>query len=207
MVKLLNRYKNKSIFEINNTLYGKVIGALLNTLIIIYVFSISFLLLRSYVDILKIIILRLTNPIFLTVIIFLPYAYLTYYGLKVLCRFCNISYLVIVVLLLYLLLIRKNVDLNYIMPVGEAGFKNIIHGVPISASFFLGIELVAIIYPEVKDKHNLMKNTIYALIFTTVFNTLIIVFVLRKYWTKSQRDKLLIEIKIHHQLKLRRSDL
>ena len=36
---------------------------------------------------------------------------------------------------------------------------------------------------------------------------LITAFVLRKYWTKSQRDKLLIEIKIHHQLKLRRSDL
>lgn len=34
-----------------------------------------------------------------------------------------------------------------------------------------------------------------------------IVFVLRNYWTKSQRDKLLIEIKMHHQLKLRRSDL
>jgi Na+-transporting NADH:ubiquinone oxidoreductase subunit NqrD len=79
IVKLMERYKNKSIFEINNILYGVYLGFIFNFMILAYFFYGSFVGIRLFTDFMKIGVLKLTPPTILTTISLVPTIYLTWY--------------------------------------------------------------------------------------------------------------------------------
>ena len=60
IIKLMNRYNNKSIYEINNCLYGKYLGRLLNLFIVLYLWYSACLYLRIYTNVIHVHLLRST---------------------------------------------------------------------------------------------------------------------------------------------------
>ncbi len=173
---LLKRYKDKSILEINSVLYGKHIGGILNILIIVYSFVAAILGIRIFTNVIKVSTLKLTPPTVLTFFILIPTIYLIWYGLKAICRFVNILLVIYSLVIIFLLLIYKDFRFTFLMPVGGSGIKPITMAIIPSLFGFLGIELVAIIYPNITDKENAMKYALAANLFTMVFFLIVTIF-------------------------------
>jgi spore germination protein (amino acid permease) len=170
---LLKRYYDKSIYEINNFIFGKMIGMLINILLMVYLFLAAAASARVFSVFLRITLLP-TSPVMVIVpFVILPSLYLVGCGLKYVARFKYISMASYAVSLLYLLLIRKHYTFSFLLPVGEVGFAEIISNVKTAFFTFLGLELIAFVFPEITDKKNAMKWHIIAIACTTLFSIIV----------------------------------
>lgn len=172
---LLKRYSDKSILDINQLLYGKYLGKFINMIFLSYIYFSAVVSLRLFGEIVQLTVMKLTPPIILTFFIFIPTTYVTWYGLKVICRFSNIILFIILCVFLYWLLIYKNFRIFFLMPIGEAGMEQILKSIYPSFFAYLGFELVAIVYPYISDKEKTMKYAVTANIISTAFHTFIVI--------------------------------
>lgn len=172
---LLKSYSDKTIFQINNITYGKILGSILNLAFILYLLFISGVTLRVFEEAVNIIILKFTPPIVITFLVLLSTIYGVSKGLKVVCRFAVMLLLSYFILIITLLLVVKYTRYTYLLPIGNAGLMPIIQGIKISSYSFLGFELIAFIYPNIKDKENAPKYMSAALIFTTIYYALSVI--------------------------------
>lgn len=181
IILLLQRYDNQSIYGINKLLYGELIGGVFNILIILYLWYASCLFLRTHINIIKIIILRLTPPIILTFFIIIPTYYLVWYGSKYVARFTGLIWISIGFCLIMFILVHKSLRITFLMPVGVCGVKGIIDSFEECMYAFIGYELIAIIYPEITDKDKAMKYMMIANI-TSIMFYVIMVFVCTSFF-------------------------
>ncbi|MBK1811157.1 GerAB/ArcD/ProY family transporter [Clostridium sp. YIM B02505] len=175
IVHLLNRYRDKSIYEINTLLYGKIIGYFLNIILIIYLLLAAANSVRAFSVFLEITIMPRTPIYVIAPFVMLPSIYMVGCGLKYVVRFKYVSCVSYMISFLYLLLLLKDYRISFLMPIGEAGMLEILKSVKKGFFAFLGLELVAFLYPEVTDKQNLMKWHVFAIILSTLFSLLIVV--------------------------------
>ncbi|WP_176431598.1 GerAB/ArcD/ProY family transporter [Anaerovirgula multivorans] len=166
---LLNRYKDKSILEINKLLYGRYLGSIINLFIITYTFIAATLGTRIFTDVIKVSALKLTSPVVLTFFILIPAIYLAWYGLKAICRFANTLLVIFSLVVIFFLITHNDFRLTFLMPVADAGIGPITMAIIPSFFGFLGIELVTIIYPNITDKENAMKYALAANLFSMTF--------------------------------------
>ncbi len=169
MMSLLKRSGNLSIMEINTYFFGKFIGTFLNLLLISYITFLVAMSLRIFIENVNISVLQSTPELVLTCFIFLPIAYLSWYGLKYICWFSYIKPLLLIIILLYFILISNLFRATFLQPIGISGIKNIIKGSYEPFLSFLGFELITLIYPYIKDKNNSLKFLIYGNLTTTFF--------------------------------------
>jgi spore germination protein (amino acid permease) len=170
---LLRRYINKTIFEINISLYGKILGYILNLFFIIYLLFITGITLRVFVEVINIIILKFTPALVITGLLLIPTIYATSKGLKVICRFVVLLFFAYLILILSLSLVVHHIRYTYIMPIGKSGLIPIINSIKSSFYSFLGFELVTLIYPNIKNKEKAFKYMIMGIIFTTMYFTVV----------------------------------
>ena len=168
VIALMNRYKMKSIYEINRLLYGKHIGYILNAFLIIYTILFSAVVIRMMVEAMQLMGLKNTPRIVLTVFLIIPTIYTMNGGLKNICRYLHIAVFIGTILAIYVLLAAAKVRLTFLMPIGEAGVKSIFRGAKISIFAFLGIELIPYIYSNVSDKKNIAKKVLLGNLFSTI---------------------------------------
>lgn len=176
IIRLLERYKDKSIFEINRLLYGKYIGITLNIFIAIYCFGAGALGIRIFNDVMKASTLKLTPATLLSFFIMIPSIYLTWYGLKAICRFASALIFVFSIVIVFFLILHNELRITFLMPVGGHGLGPITKAILPAVFGFLGIELVGIIYPNIADKENALKYALAANLFSMVFFAIVIAF-------------------------------
>ena len=136
IVRLMNRYNNQSIYEINKLLYGKYLGSLLNLFIVLYLWYSSCLYLRSYLNIVHVHLLRSTPSLILCGFILIPTCYLSWYGLKYIARFSTMIYLSLTACLVLFFLVYKNLRLTFLMPIGQSGIRGIKESLPLYLCIF-----------------------------------------------------------------------
>lgn len=170
----LSRYSNKSIFQINILLYGKILGTFINFGLFAYLSFTTSVVARSVAEFTKVTLLRLTPDFAISVVLLLSSIYVCSKGFKVLARLSSLISLSYIVAIVFYLSILKHSDLSFIQPLGLAGIPSILQGVLISSFSYLGFELATIVYPHVTDKDKAIKYAVYANIFTTLFFTLIV---------------------------------
>ncbi|MBI6873774.1 GerAB/ArcD/ProY family transporter [Clostridium aciditolerans] len=171
----LKRYHNKSILEINKLLYGKYIGTFNNYILVIYTYVLPAYILREFVELIKIAILRNTPAIILSFFVMIPSIYLVWYGLKNVCRYGSIFYFSIATMMVLLILVSKNIRLTFLQPVGESGIRTIIKGTGTVTLSFLGYELLAFICPNVMEKNKITKSAITAIFLAGFFYTSVVI--------------------------------
>lgn len=176
MFSTLSRFAGKSILEINTGVFGKLIGTFLNLAIIGYTLYASVISIRLFSDVIKISTLPLTPGIVLTSFIIIPIIYLSWYGLKYICRFSGLKLGLLFISLAYYFLLSKYFRPTFLMPIGEAGMMKIIKGAYIPFTSFLGYELISIMYPYIKEKKGAWKYAIYGNLFTTFVYLVTIIF-------------------------------
>jgi spore germination protein (amino acid permease) len=171
---LLKRYGYKSLYDINNVLYGKYLGTFFNLLILLYLSFATVLGLRILTDIITITVLSLTPPLVLAIFMFIPGMYLCWLGLKTICNFYNLIFIILGSVIIYFLLIIPEMKINFILPIGENGISPITEGTIITVTLYLGIELVPLIYDDVTDKEKGFKYFIAGQLVTTIFSIIVV---------------------------------
>ncbi|MBU3183108.1 GerAB/ArcD/ProY family transporter, partial [Clostridium psychrophilum] len=174
IIKLMNRYNNKSIYEINKLLYGKYLGGLLNFLIVLYLWYSTCLSLRGYTNVIHVDLLRSTPTFVLCIFILIPTYYLTWYGLKYTTRFASTIYLSLSFCCILFFLVFKDLRLNFLLPIAQGGIKCIKASFSPCIYAFLGYEVISVIYPEITNKKKAMKYVIGSNIITTMFYILVL---------------------------------
>lgn len=169
IIGLMNRYNNKSIYEINELLYGKYLSELLNLFIVLYLWYSTCVSLRSYTNIIHIHLLRATPSLVLNIFVLIPTVYLTWYGLKYVARFSLVIYLSLTFSFLLFFLVFKELRFGFLMPIGQSGIEGIKSSFLPCIYSFLGYEVIPIIYPEITNKKKVKKYAIGANIITTSF--------------------------------------
>ncbi|MBU3185906.1 GerAB/ArcD/ProY family transporter [Clostridium estertheticum] len=175
IIRLMCRYNNKSIYEIDKLLYGKNIGNLLNLLIVLYLWYCTCISLRSYTNAIHIHLLRSTPTLVLCIFTIIPTYYLAWYGIKYVARFSLMIYLSISFCFLLFFLVFKELRFSFLMPLGQGGIEGIKASFSPCIFAFLGYEVISVIYPEITNKKKAMKYAIFANIITTIFCILLLI--------------------------------
>ncbi len=170
----MNRYNNKSIYEINKFLYGKYLGGLLNLLIVLYLWYSTCVNLRSYTNVIHVHLLRSTPTFILCIFSLIPTYYLVWYGLKYVARFSLTIYLSLSFSCLLFFLVFKDLRFNFLLPIGQSGIEGIKASFSPCVFAFLGYEVISVIYPEITNKKKAMKYAIGANIITIIFCILLL---------------------------------
>ena len=174
IIRLMNKYNNKSIYEINKLLYGKYLSSLFNLLIVLYLWYSTCIAVRTYTNAIHIHLLRSTPSLVLCIFTLIPTYYLTWYGIKYVARFSLTIYLSVTFCCLLFFLVFKDLRFNFLMPIGQSGIEGIKASFSPSIFVFLGYEVIAIIYPEITNKKKAMKYAIGANIINTIFCILLL---------------------------------
>lgn len=193
IVKLMQLYRDKSIYEINRTIWGKYMGSIMNVIILLYLVYATSIGIRIFSSVITITILKFTPPLIQSLYVLTPTLYLIWYGLKSICRFANLIYFILLIIVLFFLFIFKYLRLTFILPVGDAGFYKIIKGIFPSMFAMLGFELITIIYPNITDKGKVLKNIVWANIISIVF-ILVNVLVITSFFGETMASRLVFPL-------------
>ncbi|MHC1681997.1 MAG: GerAB/ArcD/ProY family transporter [Clostridiaceae bacterium] len=169
LMVLLKRFKDKSIFKINKIAFGKILGSIFNIILIIHLIFLTTVGIRSFSEILSVVILKSTPQIATVISILIPTMYMTSKGLKVICRYTSSLYISYIALILLLLLSKNKFIYTFLLPVNEIGFPTLIKFYYVPFFSFIGYNLAAIIHNNVRDKENSTKYMIFAQIFVVIF--------------------------------------
>lgn len=154
---LLNRYKDKSIYDITRFIFGNMVGTGINTLLILYQLLAVVTGISLFTYYIHITLLQQTPAWALAPVITLPSFYLVWQGLKNMSRFLYISISAYFFIIIYLLVLHSEYRLSFLLPVGEAGISGILSGMKPSFFAFIGFELIIFFYPYIQDRTRILK--------------------------------------------------
>ena len=175
IVKLLERYSEKNILQINKLLYGKYFGNLVNVLMFIYIFCSTAIGLRLFVEVIQILALKRTPIIITSMLLMIVTSYLTAKGLKAICRYNFYMLIPYLLLVASFWLLRKDLRFTYLMPIGEFRLSGLIESIRHNIFSYAGFELILFIYPYVAKKQKVLRHMVYSGIFTSMFFLIITV--------------------------------
>lgn len=176
MWALGKRFPNDTIYEYANKIVGQYVGTVISFLYALNFFIISIFVVIIAVNILKKWILTLTPPFVIILCIVSTGVYLARENLKVIGRFYTFVSLLILFLVFLELLSYKDANFKYLLPIGQAGFKEIMIGSHDSLTAMLGFELLLVVYPFVKgNSKDILKNSTIAITFVTFLYTFFLI--------------------------------
>jgi len=168
-VVLLRRYSDKCIYDITKFIFGKIIGTIINTLIFVYLLIAASAGLMVFLTYLKITLFPLTPSVVMAPLIILPSIYMVWQGMKTVARFKLFTLFSYVTVIIYIILIVKEMRFSFLLPIGEAGVIPLISSMKTSFFTFLGFELITVFYSEISDKKNALKFHVLANLFSMLF--------------------------------------
>lgn len=170
---LLQRYSGQSIFEINQYLFGKFPGQIINYILILYLSFLMVIGFRYFTEFIKLFTLESTPDLFLALLIIVPTAYLSWHGLKPVARFSQIIFFILFFILVLCVLTIKRVRWTFLMPVRVPDPATLGQSIVPAILAFIGFELTIFLYPYISDKQNARKWLVAANLGATVFIVII----------------------------------
>ncbi|HEX9062245.1 MAG TPA: GerAB/ArcD/ProY family transporter, partial [Clostridia bacterium] len=169
VIWLLKRYKSKDMYDINALIFGKFIGAGFNFIILLYLFVTTVAGASLFTNFIRITLLQQTPLWVLAPFVSLPSIYLVWQGLKSMGRFLYASLFNYIVIIIFLLLLFKEIRFSFLMPLGDAGFTRILYSIKTSFLAYTGFEIIAFLYPHITDKDKALKWHVIAISASIIF--------------------------------------
>jgi spore germination protein (amino acid permease) len=167
-ILLCRKCPNKSILHISKICFGKVIGSIFNFIFMVYFLFFLATRCAGLDDILQTYISSFLSPVKLIAAFTLAAAYTSSLGLKVIGRVNEMIFYLMIILVLCPLAVFKEGSLLNVMPVFESGFKRIVVGSIQTIYSYSGVEILFLIYPMIKDKENMVKTSLRAVLITAI---------------------------------------
>lgn len=166
---LMNRYKDKSIYDITRSIFGKVIGTVINCLFILYQLLAVTVGISLFTYYIRITLLQRTPVWVMAPIITFPSFYLVWHGLKNMTRFLHVTMIAYFLIFIYLLALYSEYRISFLLPVGEAGTNRILAGIRPSFFAFIGFELIVFFYPYIRNRAEALKWYLFASLLSLLF--------------------------------------
>ncbi len=174
-LKLLKKFPNDMLTDITKKLLGKHLGTIVNTIIYFYFIFTGSTLTILMINILNEQLLPLTPGWVVSFLIIASCVYLTVSNLRVIARFFVLAtFWILVLICITVLSIWLPKEIQFILPVGSAGGKNILLGSNNALLAMLGFEALLFLFPFViGNTKGMLKTVSYANLFVTSFYTFI----------------------------------
>ncbi len=173
---LLKRFPNDTFTKITQNILGGFLGKILNFIFYFYFIMTGSLLTILMVKVIKLLLLPLTPNWAISLLLLITSIYLTVSNLKIIARFFVLASTLIIVLLfitLFTLILPK--EIQFILPIGSSGIKNILIGSKSALLSKLGFEGLLFLYPFIiHNNKGVLKTISMANIFVTGFYTYLV---------------------------------
>ncbi|MED4582830.1 GerAB/ArcD/ProY family transporter [Brevibacillus choshinensis] len=176
MVRTLLLFESKDLYDIQELVYGKWIGKLMNTIYMAYLFLTGFTILRTYIEVVQAVMFPGLKAWFLATLLSLLIIYGVKSGIRVIVGY---SYLSIVCSIwfggLYYYPLQY-AHWEHLLPIMEASLPDLLSGAQKMSFTIIGFEIIFFVFPFLKDKEHVQKYSQLALLFTTfIYVSLMIV--------------------------------
>ncbi|RFB19316.1 spore gernimation protein [Bacillus sp. HNG] len=168
IISILNKNEGGTLFEIHDHIFGRLIGSILNFVIVIYYIAVHYSITISYVE------LSLTwgyEGVYEWVGV-LALLMITIYavsgGFRVVTGVCFLSFLLTIWLLFVVYQPLQTINLTRILPIMTTTPSEMMKGVFKSSYTMLGFETLLFIFPFIKEKNKLQLFSQIAVWFTTI---------------------------------------
>jgi spore germination protein (amino acid permease) len=173
---LFKKFKSKNILDISAFVLGRKIGKLISLFYMLYFISVGSLILVLYVRIIDRWILPYTPNWVIGGLLLLSGIYLSVGGLKVLARFYTLVTPLILLLLLLVSYTLKDANIYYMLPIGQAGIKDIVIGSKDAILSMLGFEIILLTFPMVSGTTlQKFKAVSFANLFSTILYAYVVI--------------------------------
>lgn len=167
MIKTLEVYGSNDLYGIQQDIYGKWIGNVLNAIYIMYCFVAFFAVLRNYIEVIQAWIFPGISTWFLSISLLLIIIYAFTGGLRVIIGVSFFSVVLALWIIPMLIFPLKFASAESLFPILEANISSLLKGAYSMTFTIIGFEILNIIYPFIKDKKKTSKYTHLALLATT----------------------------------------
>ncbi len=175
IIALCKRFKGQSVLDINRMIFGKYVSYLLNILLILYLQFTLVTNLSFVASTIGVWFFRETPLWILALYMIIPSAILAYKGLKGVCRFNFLLFIIIPVLLSMIALTLNEFRITNLMPVGIHGADNIMKSLVEIPFAYMGFETLLFIFPFIKDKQHISKHAIIGAAILTLICTCFVI--------------------------------
>ncbi|MGG4491446.1 GerAB/ArcD/ProY family transporter [Metabacillus idriensis] len=167
---LVKKYPDKSLFDINKLLLGKILGNLINLGYVLFYIFVSSLIAVLYVNVLKRWIYHETPAWVLILLLAAVAVYFAKENIRKMARFFVIVSFLLIFLFLLTLNAYQTADIRYIFPIGDNGMLKILLGSKEAIMSFLGFEIMLFLYPYINSQPNqVLKSVTVSNIIVTIF--------------------------------------
>lgn len=182
---LLKRFPNLIYTEITQKILGRFLGKLLNIIIYLNFILIGSVVTILFVKIINLWLLPITPSWVISILILTACIYLTISDLRIIARFFVLAtFLILLFLFTSFLSWFTPKEIQYILPIGNSGFKNILIGSKNSLLAMLGFEGLLFFFPNIlQNNKGVLKTLSMANIFITIFYTYFIFLTLISFST------------------------
>ena len=183
--QLLKRFPTLIYTEITQKIFGIFLGKLLNIVIYLYFILVGGLATILFIKLINLWLLPLTPGWIISLLILTACVYLAISDLKMIARFFVLVFSLILLLwFLSLLSLFTPKEIQYVLPIGSSGIKNIVMGSNNSLLAMLGFEGLLFFLPFViENKKGVFKTISLANLFITLFYTYFIFITLISFST------------------------
>ncbi|MCA1032690.1 spore germination protein [Bacillus timonensis] len=176
IIKVMERFPNKTIFEIISNLFGTIIGKLFTLVWVLYSLLFFFTIIFSAIHIISVWILPKTSVILILLLFTVPLYIIVSRGLLTIIRYGEIIFTITLWMLPLLLFALKDAHWLNLLPIIKNGWIPLFVSAKDTFFSFLGFELIFLLYPFLENKTSAIKAAIIAnslTMFSMVFVTLI----------------------------------
>ncbi|GAB6157258.1 GerAB/ArcD/ProY family transporter [Desulfotomaculum varum] len=160
---ICSKFPHLTFAEYAEKIIGKWPGKLLSLIFVLYTLAFAGLIIRIFVDILKIYFFPLTPVWALGGLIIFVTAYLASQSAQVVVRVNELMFYESLMLLAFILGAIPQIEITFFQPVGDAGWQQIIKGAYKTVFAFLGLEILLVFYPLVQRKNEVIKAGLLAI--------------------------------------------
>ncbi|PEJ49347.1 hypothetical protein CN692_23160 [Bacillus sp. AFS002410] len=171
---LLKRFPNLTIFEICKFFFGKWIGGILIVGYILYFIFTSLIISQFYIGSFGKWVFSNTPTWAILLLLMMIGIYLGKESIRTLTRFYQLAFWVIFTIFLFSLSAYKDVDWQYLLPIGNTNITGIVKGSYHSIFMSEGFVSLLVVYPFVKAHH---RKKINSSIISALFVTFIYLFI------------------------------
>jgi spore germination protein len=175
-IYISKKYPEDDILSISKKIFGKSIGSVLNLLFSAQLFVNLVGLTSGAIGLSIIYIVNYLNVLKISIVVLVLGAYGTCLGLKVIGRISELMYYLMVILLILPLISLKDGSILNISPVLGSGIKKILTASIESGFSYSGIEIILLIYPNMKDKKHLKSAALKSVLVIVLIYTYVTFF-------------------------------
>jgi spore germination protein (amino acid permease) len=177
------RFPESTLYEYLPKLLGGLPGKIMGFAYIAFFLLVGGMFLTHFSDVVGRWILVKTPRWFLLALLIGTSMYLVQESIRTIARFfVFVTFLIVFLLLICVYAYTVNVNFDYLFPITEAGWPNIVKGAKETLIAFLGFECLLVVYPFVEGKADgklkaaIAANFLVTLLFTFIVITALIIF-------------------------------